>query len=150
MKEVLKKKIETMEDTRDFAQRVLDSVSLLSGHATVLTLSGDLGAGKTTFMKVFLSLFGIQENDVTSPTFVIQKRYTVESHGFTSVVHIDAYRIEDIRELETIRWSNLLQEENTLICIEWPEKIKEAIPSYASAIVIDHKAENEREFALLM
>ena len=60
------------------------------------------------------------------------------------LVHIDAYRLSDEEELETIGWDELLQDPNAIIAIEWPSKIAEAIPAGAIRILIEHLAENER------
>ncbi|MCX6753845.1 MAG: tRNA (adenosine(37)-N6)-threonylcarbamoyltransferase complex ATPase subunit type 1 TsaE, partial [Candidatus Nomurabacteria bacterium] len=71
-------------------------------NATVISLSGDLGAGKTTITKEIAKQLGIKEN-VVSPTFVIMKIYKLKSSSkhyfnFKKLIHIDAYRIEDAKE----------------------------------------------------
>jgi tRNA threonylcarbamoyladenosine biosynthesis protein TsaE len=99
--------------------------------ATVLALSGDLGAGKTTFVQMLGTLLRVRE-DITSPTFVIMKIYQLDAQRdspFTELIHIDAYRIEVLDEMRVIGFSELLQKGNTLICIEWAEKIKELLPA---------------------
>jgi len=99
--------------------------------ATVLALSGDLGAGKTTFVQMLGTLLRVRE-DITSPTFVIMKIYQLDAQTdspFTELIHIDAYRIEVLDEMRVIGFSELLQKGNTLICIEWAEKIKELLPA---------------------
>lgn len=92
--------------------------------ATIVSLSGDLGTGKTAFVKKAAEFFGIKE-PVTSPTFVIQKEYAI-SHAslpFRKMVHIDAYRLNEARDLESLGWDNLIQDPKTIIFLEWPEMV---------------------------
>lgn len=116
----------------------------------VLGLSGDLGAGKTTFSKAVAKELGIQEV-VTSPTFGIQKQYKVlnpkYSEIFSEFVHIDAYRIEDIKETEPLRFVELFQKPNTLIFIEWPEKIAEILPKDTIMLSFESIDENTRKIS---
>ena len=95
--------------------------------ASVLTLQGDLGAGKTALVKALARTLGIAET-VTSPTFVIMKSYSIHAHAhFDTLVHIDAYRIDDEDELRVIGLEALLNTPRTLIALEWPERIPEAL-----------------------
>lgn len=116
----------------------------------VLRLSGDLGAGKTTFSKAVAKELGIQEV-VTSPTFGIQKQYKVlnpkYSDIFSEFVHIDAYRIEDIKETEPLRFVELFKKPNTLIFIEWPEKIAEILPEDSIVLSFETIDENTRKIS---
>lgn len=116
----------------------------------VLGLSGDLGAGKTTFSKAVAKELGIQEV-VTSPTFGIQKQYKVlnpkYSDIFSEFVHIDAYRIEDIKETEPLRFVELFKKPNTLIFIEWPEKIAEILPEDSIVLSFETINENTRKIS---
>lgn len=116
----------------------------------VFGLSGDLGAGKTTFSKAIAKELGIQEV-VTSPTFGIQKQYKVlnpkYSDIFSEFVHIDAYRIEDIKETEPLRFAELFQKPNLLIFIEWPEKIAEILPKDTIVLSFESIDENTRKIS---
>lgn len=98
-----------------------------SGGALVVNLSGDLGAGKTTFVQVMARELGVQES-VTSPTFVIEKIYQIPitkdgPRYFRRLIHIDAYRLKEARELEVLGWNELIAEQSNLILIEWPENV---------------------------
>lgn len=95
--------------------------------AVVLALSGDLGAGKTTLVQTIARDLGVIEV-VTSPTFVIMKQYETSDKYFSKLIHIDAYRIEDVTEMKPLGFENLLKQANTLICIEWAERIKPLLP----------------------
>jgi len=95
--------------------------------AVVCALHGDLGAGKTTFTQTLARMLGVEET-VTSPTFVIMKNYELTNQSFGKLVHIDAYRIEEIDEMRVLGFEELLGEKGTIICIEWAENITELLP----------------------
>jgi tRNA threonylcarbamoyladenosine biosynthesis protein TsaE len=97
-------------------------------RATTITLSGDLGSGKTTFVKMVAKVLGVEES-VTSPTFVIMKKFAVKHPSFHTLVHVDAYRLEKPKELEVLDWDEMVHNTGTLVCIEWPERVQSAIPS---------------------
>ena len=119
--------------TRSVSEMNAESERLVStlhpdiAGATIVTLSGDLGAGKTTFVKGIAKALGIKEH-VTSPTFVIMKIYGLSEQKFKRLVHIDAYRLKGLHHLKVLGWKDLIEDLGNLICIEWPEKIEEAIP----------------------
>lgn len=95
--------------------------------ATVLTLTGDLGAGKTALVKQLAATLGVTEV-VTSPTFVVMKVYHTTHQTFTKLVHIDAYRIESPEEMAPLHLADYLADREVLLCIEWPEHIAALIP----------------------
>ncbi|OGG58553.1 tRNA (adenosine(37)-N6)-threonylcarbamoyltransferase complex ATPase subunit type 1 TsaE [Candidatus Kaiserbacteria bacterium RIFCSPHIGHO2_01_FULL_56_24] len=116
-------------------------------EATIVALSGDLGAGKTTFVKGVAKALGIGEH-VTSPTFVIMKIYDLDSPpagGFKRLIHIDAYRLKGIQHLKVLGWEDLIKDPGNLILIEWPEKIDGAIPANAVRLTFRHGTEDTRE-----
>lgn len=116
-----------------------------SDQATVVALSGDLGAGKTALVKLVAKELGIFET-ITSPTFNIIKLYQITGHEkFKQLVHIDAYRIDDISELRPLRFAEFLNDKNNLVCIEWPEKIKAVLPADTINISIKILPAEERE-----
>ena len=122
----------------DELEAIVDEVySMLPGKsgANVITLSGELGAGKTTFTQLLARKLGVTEH-VTSPTFTIMRSYEASDDKVDHLVHIDAYRIEDEREIEVLHIPELFKEERTVICIEWPEKIPNLIPTDAVQVLI--------------
>lgn len=125
--------IQSLEALDSFAEEVL-SVLPQKDTANIIALSGDLGAGKTTFTQALAKKLGVTEH-VVSPTFMIMRAYPVTDNVFTKLVHIDAYRIEDIREMEVLKIPELFTEADTIICIEWPERIEALIPKDAFRIM---------------
>lgn len=108
--------------------------------ATVLALRGDLGAGKTTFMQSLAKELRVNE-DVTSPTFVIMKGYELLDQTYENLVHIDAYRIEELDEMRPLGFSQLLAEPKTLVCIEWAENISDLLPADTLHMTIEINGE---------
>lgn len=100
-----------------------------SSTACVLALHGDLGAGKTTFVQTLARYLGVDDT-VTSPTFVIMKSYHTTHELFTQLVHIDAYRIDDIDEMRPLRFREILAAPESLVCIEWAERIETLLPEH--------------------
>lgn len=117
-----------------------------TGKTPVLALSGDLGAGKTTFIQFLAKELHIEEI-VTSPTYVIMKRYEVQDDSveiFKELVHLDVYRIEDQDEMRVLRFKEVFQEKDSVICIEWAEKIKELLPEHTLYMHIESTNEQSR------
>ena len=118
-----------------------------SEKATVLALHGDLGAGKTTLTQNISEVLGIIDY-VNSPTFVIQKRYKIESGKFNNLIHIDAYRISSPDEMKVLDFEKELEDKNNLIIIEWPGNIKECLPDDLINIYLNHIEEGIREIRI--
>jgi tRNA threonylcarbamoyladenosine biosynthesis protein TsaE len=112
---------------RDFKKTFLSNQK--KDKATVVTLKGDLGSGKTTFVRLLAHELGVSSR-VTSPTFVIEKRHKIPSgkSSFKSLVHIDAYRLEGVGENIGIDFEDIFADFNNLICVEWPEYISSVLP----------------------
>lgn len=129
----------TENDTARVAAELFKSLDN-GPKATIVGLTGDLGAGKTTLVQAIARSLGVTEH-ITSPTFVIAKWYDTRDPKFQQLIHIDAYRIEDPTELITIGWETIKTEPNTLVVIEWPEKIEELLPEDTKRFVITHNNE---------
>lgn len=138
--------IDNLLDLENFAKELLKYIGVEkteNNHATIIALSGNLGAGKTTFVQLLAKELGVSEK-VTSPTFTIMKGYELAGR-FNLLVHMDAYRIEDLSELGPLRFSELLANKSNLLCIEWAEKIQSALPSEIIKINIEILPDGKRE-----
>lgn len=115
--------------------------------AAVITLHGDLGAGKTTFTQGFLRALGVRGR-VTSPTFVLMKRSYLPGAGkagFTNVYHIDAYRFRAAREAAALDLKKIFKDPGAIVLVEWPERLKGLLPRRTVAVRFAHGGkENER------
>lgn len=98
----------------------------LKKQAVVLALSGDLGAGKTTFTQGFTKGLGIKEK-VLSPTFVVMKKFKIKNSVFHFLYHIDCYRIKNETDLLHLDFQEILKNPENIIVIEWPEKIQKIL-----------------------
>lgn len=117
------------------------------GKSVVVALEGDLGAGKTTFTQELARVLGITEV-VVSPTYVLMKRYSTENELFSELIHMDAYRIEDIDELRVLHFAELLEVKDTMICIEWASNIAAALPKEYFQINLTQTSEEGRKLEL--
>lgn len=155
---------ETKQLGKEFAQLLMKSskTDIEREGAFVIALSGDLGAGKTTFTQGFFEGMGIKKQ-ATSPTFIIMRRHEIagengreSSRGtsqhkkiFSNLFHVDAYRIKDNSELDTLGFGDLLEDPQNIFLIEWPKQIKELVPADAVHIVFSYgKNENERTISI--
>ncbi len=136
---------ETQKLGEDLAKDIL--VSGIKEFAQVLTLQGDLGAGKTTFLQGFAKGLGIEEI-VNSPTFLIMKKFEILNSNFKFFYHLDLYRLENEHDLEFLNLQEIFTDSKNIIAIEWPEKIKKLLPKKVIKITFKHLQENTREVVI--
>jgi tRNA threonylcarbamoyladenosine biosynthesis protein TsaE len=112
--------------------------------ARIVTLQGDLGAGKTTFTQGFVLGFGVR-GKVTSPTFTLMRTFRVRRGPFGHIYHIDAYRLEEEDAARDLEISKILEEKESIVVVEWPENIRKILPKKTLDVIFEHGAnENER------
>lgn len=150
-------KTSSLKETKAIAARLAQEIVTYAApqKSLVLALTGNLGSGKTTFTQGLLKALGVQ-NHVTSPTFVLLKRYTTSPQKsytlptpYTHVYHMDCYRLANSNELHELDFNNIVKNPKNIIVIEWPEKIKESLPSHTIWISFAHgKKEDERVITL--
>ena len=133
---------QSAEETIAFGRTLGD---LLSPPKLVL-LRGDLGAGKTTLVKGIAAAFdAASEENVTSPTFTLIHEYR-GSHA--KLFHIDLYRIDTQRELDTLALDDLRSDDSILL-IEWGEKFPQLLRERDVEISLEREAENSRRIRLI-
>jgi tRNA threonylcarbamoyladenosine biosynthesis protein TsaE len=114
------------------------------GKPTIIGLTGNLGSGKTTFIQGFAEGLGLK-NRITSPTFVIFRHYKPQTTHYEHFFHMDAYRIGKISELKPLNFKEMISTPQSVVLIEWPEKIKGALPKKTIWLEFRHgRKENER------
>ena len=109
------------------AQKVLLLVPYMGERAVLVTLCGDLGAGKTTFVQVLGKELGIETN-IQSPTYVLMKSYPIDFGRFKKLIHIDAYRLNEPVEFQTLKPEEFWHDPTVLVVLEWPEKVGDLLP----------------------
>ena len=115
----------------------------------VLALSGNLGAGKTTLIKGIAKGLGIKK-PVTSPTFIIMNLYKLKTKNqkLKQLVHIDCYRLHSAKDILGIGAEEYFGRPDTVVVIEWPERIKKILPKKTIRIRISTAGEKKRVFIL--
>jgi tRNA threonylcarbamoyladenosine biosynthesis protein TsaE len=99
----------------------------------VISLSGDLGAGKTTLAQAICEGYGVTE-PVTSPTYALVHRYDAPK---SAVNHVDLYRLDSETQLQNIGWDDLICDQAITI-VEWPERAGDRMPSDHLHIDLEH------------
>jgi len=125
------------KETEDFAYNFAKQLNKNS----ILVLSGNLGTGKTRFMRGIANYFGIA-NDVSSPTFTIVNEYTpkINKENISKIFHFDVYRLSNSDDFENSVGTDYF---NQGLCIlEWGEIVKEILPSTTIYITIERSNEN--------
>ena len=136
----------SLKDTEKIARELLGALQARAG-ATVITLSGNLGAGKTAFVQAVGRILGVKST-VNSPTFVIIKKHQTEKGPHKFLFHIDAYRLQNEKELKSLGWAEILKDKNHIIFLEWPERVRKIMPRHAHKIKISHLKDGDRQFEL--
>ncbi|HXT15474.1 MAG TPA: tRNA (adenosine(37)-N6)-threonylcarbamoyltransferase complex ATPase subunit type 1 TsaE [Gemmatimonadaceae bacterium] len=103
----------------------------------VVTITGDLGTGKTTLAQAICRGYGVTE-EVTSPTYALVHRY---ASSRSTVYHLDLYRLKSPAELTNIGWDEVVGSP-ALVLIEWPERAAEQIPHVHVPISLQHLPED--------
>lgn len=128
-----------LENLENIAKELLEEINIFfekENRACIVFLSGDLGAGKTTFTKYFAKIFGV-EDVIISPTFILRKDYK-------NLIHIDGYRFERGEEGRSLELDKELGNNGKVIFIEWPERFAKEV-GIKPDFTIDFKHLNEEE-----
>ncbi|OGH37529.1 MAG: hypothetical protein A3B44_02965 [Candidatus Levybacteria bacterium RIFCSPLOWO2_01_FULL_38_21] len=159
---------ETQNLGENFARSIL--ASLVQGvslsRSGVVALYGNLGSGKTTFVQGLARGFGIKKR-IISPTFIIVRQYKVSplrspfghlggGEGIrpstpprcNTFYHVDLYRIENQREIEGLGLREILEDQNSVVAIEWAEKMKSLLPKKSWDIKFEDLGRNRRKITI--
>jgi len=141
---------ETDKIAKIFLKKILEDFSPCDS-ASVIGLVGNLGAGKTTFMQAVAKHLGIKDK-VRSPTFVIIKKYPLEKNQknkkYDFLFHLDAYRLSSEKELLSLGWKEIIENEKNLVFVEWPENVGKIIPPHTKFIHISDDKDKQKNFEL--
>lgn len=102
---------------------------------------GEMGAGKTSFIKAFCKVLGVEEL-VSSPTFSIVNEYQAKEG---KVYHFDFYRLKSVREAYDLGYEDYFYS-GAYCLVEWPQLVEDLLPAHYIKVEIKLKTENEREF----
>jgi tRNA threonylcarbamoyladenosine biosynthesis protein TsaE len=129
--------IQSLEELQQAAESFLQ----MTGHIPVIAFSGEMGAGKTTFIQALCRALGVN-TEVNSPTFALINEYFTGEGD--SIFHFDLYRIEDPGELFDIGYEEYFFSGNRCF-IEWPDRAGHLIPGDALMVRIEVKNNGSRE-----
>ncbi|HEY4489042.1 MAG TPA: tRNA (adenosine(37)-N6)-threonylcarbamoyltransferase complex ATPase subunit type 1 TsaE [Candidatus Paceibacterota bacterium] len=139
MQKILHSLEELTEEANTFISRLTPQ-----NTATLVTLSGELGAGKTAFTQALARALGVTEH-VTSPTFVLEKIYELpEGQKFKHLVHIDAYRLEGGSSLAPLGFDGIIKDPGNLVVLEWPERVQDILPTPTHTVTLEVLPNNSR------
>jgi len=126
------------------ATSFIESLSKMGKQALVIGLYGNLGSGKTTFVKEVARSLGVKDY-VISPTFIIMKSYKLHNKRYRLLIHIDAYRLDNSEELLKLGFRDLIKDPKNLVLVEWADRVEEILPKDSIKIYFKHVDENTRE-----
>lgn len=154
---------ETKQKAEELAKKVISQKQ--QAGAVVICLMGELGSGKTTFVKGFAKGLGVKKI-IQSPTFVLVRRYKLPVNSYSPraksrgklqvtsyklLYHIDAYRLERPKEFLSLGWDEWVRGPHTIILVEWADRIKKILPKSRIEIYFEHmKEENRRRITMYM
>lgn len=125
------------DETINLAKRL--GTQLMPGD--VVALVGELGAGKTRFVRGLAMGLGLDAAQVNSPTFVLVNVYT-DRDGATRLFHLDAYRLSSADELAELGWDQIF-DDSAVVAIEWAERVKRDLPDSCIDILIEHTGDGQ-------
>jgi tRNA threonylcarbamoyladenosine biosynthesis protein TsaE len=127
-------------ETRELARRLAVAAHL----PAVIALAGNLGAGKTEFVKGLGWGLGLAPDSICSATFVIVCEYGTSR----KLIHVDAYRLQSSDELEAIGWEEIITGENSLVAVEWADRIADRLPPKTLWVEMELLGPTERKITL--
>jgi tRNA threonylcarbamoyladenosine biosynthesis protein TsaE len=135
------------KDTRDIAKYFINKLTPApyENSTRIIAMIGELGSGKTTFVKYCAKYLGIN-SVITSPTFVILKSYPIKDAKlyYKKMIHIDAYRLNKESNLEIVGIDDAITEPYGIVFIEWADRIGLADKKYAIKLEFTHINETTR------
>ena len=140
------REIQNLDDLHHVASRMAGQLP----HTALVTLQGELGAGKTTFVKAIAAAVALNPAHVTSPTFNLITIHESPANALR-LVHADMYRMADPDELIETGWDTALDAPSGYRCwafVEWPQKIASALPAHRLSITLEVTGESSRRMTI--
>ena len=131
----------SVEETEAIAAEV--AAQLKGGEC--IALAGDLGAGKTQFVRGLVRGLGGDPRAVSSPTYVLLHVY---DSARLKVFHLDAYRVQGVDDFDSIGFSELLEQKG-IVVVEWPSRVEALLPKDSVQITIETTAETDRKITII-
>lgn len=148
---------EYVSKSREETQKIAFELAKKLKGGEVLCFYGNLGSGKTTFIQSLAKALGVKEN-VTSPTFVLMKKYEIKSKvknqkskiqfKIQNLYHLDCYRLNSNQEALDLGLEEIWNDKNNIIAIEWADKISDILPEKRIDLCFENLSENERKITI--
>lgn len=135
--------VEIISPTAEETERIGSLVGEMLTGGDILALVGELGAGKTTFVRGIAERMGCDKGEVASPSFTVINEY----NGSPPLFHIDFYRLEGEKDLCEIGYEEYIQG-NGVVVIEWADKLPQAVPKESLWIILRYLDAEHREIIL--
>ncbi len=137
--------LKILSKDRKQTQNIAINLAKSLDYGLTIAFEGNLGSGKTTFIQGLALGLNIKEK-ISSPTFVIFKKYKVLNHKKINwLYHFDLYRIKNIEEIIDLDFEEIISDRNSVVAIEWAEKIHKLLPKNTLKIKITHVNKNSRK-----
>ena len=133
--------------TADLADAARSFVELMDDY-TVYTFTGEMGAGKTTFIAALATALGVDPEEANSPSFAIANEYRSETTA-ELMYHFDLYRLESLEEVLDIGFEDYL-DSGALCFIEWPDKVDDILPDDTVRVNITVNDDNSRDLTVTL
>jgi tRNA threonylcarbamoyladenosine biosynthesis protein TsaE len=132
--------MEVIANSTDKTKKLAYEIAKKIKEGYVIALYGDLGSGKTTFVRYLVEGLGLK-NRVQSPTFVVVRRYG-------NINHVDLYRLCSKEEVLEIGLEEMMQDKKSITIIEWPEIVEKLLPTNTVKIYFDYIDEKTRKITI--
>ena len=137
---------QSFKATRDFGSQLAKFLR----PGDMLAIIGELGAGKTQLVTGIAAGLGLNTEDVASPTYVLLHEYAAPDASGMGLIHIDAYRIHSLDDLESMGWDDLPAILNRcVVAVEWADRVESELPTDYLGITMRHQGEHERMIELV-
>lgn len=134
----MKIKIENIGQLDEAAHRFIEAM----GDNTVFAFYGDMGAGKTTFIRALVQALGVDADEANSPSFSIINEYRSDTTA-ELIYHFDLYRLESVEEAYDIGVEDYF-DSGALCLLEWPERIQDILPDDTVSVKIEEQPDGSR------
>lgn len=135
--------LEVVSHGEEQTMRLAERFARVLRAGDVVSLEGELGAGKTCFVRGLARGLGVDSSRVHSPTFVLMNIYEPLAPGGVALAHLDAYRLRDEEDLGPLGFDRV-RAAGHVIAIEWSSRIESALPGDRWIVSIEHRSEHER------
>lgn len=135
-------------ETKALAKSLAESVlkEKPKKNALIIGFQGDLGAGKTIFIKSFIRALGVKHR-ITSPTFLISRRFALpKTSNYENVFHVDAYRITETKELKEVGIDKAIKNPGNIVLIEWADRVRGVLPKGTVWVKFKHGEREEQRY----